>query len=317
MPDSDRELEKRYNNAVLSFRTDQYTLQRRLENQERARDVAETGMEREIRKLAESVQTAEKVSLTLELKSIMKNLQRHTDVLRKAGMKVSAQAEQHGCFQQEAKAGQVIEIFINYAEYLRLCNERAKEAEESRQKEMLAIENSRHSRNDVANGKLKNGYCAKCHERMPNDSADKGSSSPEEKKKEKSRSLTFFGLAKSILRERKKSARKEETIQEEETEKQVEDSESVDAKPKCVNYSPNLETSRRERDIRSHRSRISHCDCVSTLIRFFFSVAILSAILFVFANYVEVDLALLNKNWNDKLTMYGKRFFNTGKKSAI
>ena len=74
--------------------------------------------------------------------------------------------------------------------------------------------------------------------------------------KEKSKSLTFFGLAKSILRERKKSARKEEIIREEETEKQIEGSESVDAKPKCVNYSPNLETlervetSERELDIR-------------------------------------------------------------------
>ena len=39
-------------------------------------------------------------SLSFTLQEMLGGLVSHTDVLRKAGMKVSAQAEQHGCFQQ-------------------------------------------------------------------------------------------------------------------------------------------------------------------------------------------------------------------------
>ena len=40
------------------------------------------------------------LSLSFTLQEMLGSLVIHTDVLRKAGMKVSAQAEQHGCFQQ-------------------------------------------------------------------------------------------------------------------------------------------------------------------------------------------------------------------------
>eukprot|EP00795_Rhopilema_esculentum_P005085 gene5085-202_t len=314
MSNLEKDLEKKYNAAVLSFKTDQYTLQRRLENQERARDVAESGMEREIRKLHESLQVASKVAMTFELKEIITNLERHIDVLRKAGMKVSAQAEQHGCFQQESKVAPTLECLISYAEHLQLRLERSKEADDSRNKE-LVLESQYSIGNDANHVKQKYGYCEKCRGALTFEESNRnGSDFSKEEKSKKSSSSTFFGLASSILRERKNDLHKKSS---EVSEVLFQDNEDISKTPNSVNFAPNEKEPETTAPLRAQKSRGSYCECVGTILRFILSVAIMSAMLLVFAKYVEVDLPLVNKNWNDKLIMYGKRFFGSSNNNAV
>ena len=59
---------------------------------------------------------------------------------------------------------------------------------------------------------------------------------------------------------------------------------------------------------RSEKPARSLLDCVTMVFRFFVSVAMLSTVLFLFSNYVEIDLTRMVNNWNEQLIMYAKRF---------
>eukprot|EP00794_Sanderia_malayensis_P012694 gene12694-13996_t len=320
LTDTDKDLEKQFTNAVLAFRTDQYTLQKRLENQERARDVAESGMEREIRKLIDSIKVAEHACVALEQKETVENLYAHADILRKTGMKVSAQAEQHGCFQQESRAAKMIEIFINYAENLRLCIERAKEVEDNRSKDIIpSLPAMKFGDPDDPAG-VKNRmskYCEKCNGRLT--SSDKNSDVKtgfltEDQLEEKSiENAASFAPVAPELRQRRKT--KDNEIGEP-TENELKYKETFIADSKTINYAADVE--KHIQGSTTHAMpRRGLCSFLQTILRFFLSLAILSAILFMVANYVEIDLRLLSRNWNDKFIMYGKKFFNQGKKNAI
>jgi len=116
-----KELEKKFNNAVFSFNTDQYTLQKRLENQERARDVAESGMDKELQKLKSSVHSISRLQKgTSEYEDAFQSLLSESSILQKAAMKISAQSEQHGCYQQESRQAPNVDIMIKYADHLRI-----------------------------------------------------------------------------------------------------------------------------------------------------------------------------------------------------
>jgi len=320
----DKDLEKRFNTILLSFKTDQYTLQRRLENQERARDVAESGMEREIRKLAEKLQTAKKLSFTKELKEMLGSLVIHTDVLRKAGMKVSAQAEQHGCFQQEWKLAPVIETIISYAERLRLALARSKEIEEVRTREVkINVLPSAKSGIDKSSESLKvvNSYCKKCNGILNSQSGcevkENGFIGQEQKQEKKSNPLTFFGLTSTILHEKRHFSQKEVKSEEKCF---SQDKETFDGKQEIVNYSSNDAVEKDEEEEEESVSEFeqptsSLCNCVFTVFRFFVSVVMLSTILFLFANYVELDLTMMLKNWNEQLLMYFKKFSSRDKEN--
>ncbi|XP_065654824.1 uncharacterized protein LOC101238151 isoform X2 [Hydra vulgaris] len=116
----DEALEKMYQNVVFSFNTDQFTLQRRLENQERARDVAERGMDKELEKLRHEIKKL--ISLkkgTQEYKEAEESLNKQCDILQRSAMKISAQSEQHGCYQHENLVTSSHEIMIAYVEHLK------------------------------------------------------------------------------------------------------------------------------------------------------------------------------------------------------
>eukprot|EP00111_Clytia_hemisphaerica_P019884 TCONS_00058646-protein len=116
----DQDLEKKFNNLVFAFKTDIYTLQKRLETQERARDVAEASMEKEIMKLSKAIGDVQKNGReTHEYAQTYSLLSHQSDILRKAAMKVSAQSEQHGSYQQENRMCQNFEMIIQYTDALR------------------------------------------------------------------------------------------------------------------------------------------------------------------------------------------------------
>lgn len=117
----DEDMEKKFNNLVLSFQTDQFTLQKRMDNQERARDVAEASMDKEIAKFSSKIKDFRRLQIgTQEFEEAYVYLQRQAEILRKAAMKISAQSEQHGCYQQEFRAVPNMELMIAYTEILKL-----------------------------------------------------------------------------------------------------------------------------------------------------------------------------------------------------
>ncbi|XP_057317485.1 inositol 1,4,5-triphosphate receptor associated 2-like isoform X1 [Hydractinia symbiolongicarpus] len=117
----DEDMEKKFNNLVLSFQTDQFTLQKRMDNQERARDVAEASMDKEIANFSSKIKDFRRLQIgTQEFEEAYVFLQRQAEILRKAAMKISAQSEQHGCYQQEFRAVPNMELMIAYTEILKL-----------------------------------------------------------------------------------------------------------------------------------------------------------------------------------------------------
>ncbi|XP_078359785.1 inositol 1,4,5-triphosphate receptor associated 2-like isoform X2 [Oculina patagonica] len=138
---NEKEIEKQFKTLVLAFQTDQDTLHRRLEIQARARDLAETNMNKELQSMSNVLKEFEQLCFTKDMQDMLAVLKSQVEVIKKSSRRVSTQTEQHGCVQQEARMASGVEVMISHAENLTRHLERVREdLNELRQKERLAAD---------------------------------------------------------------------------------------------------------------------------------------------------------------------------------
>ncbi|XP_033739706.1 uncharacterized protein LOC117327005 isoform X2 [Pecten maximus] len=130
---SELEIEKKFTSLSLAFKTDKLTLEKRLEIQERSRDIAEQNVDTELKGLKENLETLNQLCTDSQVRDVLKKIQAHLDILEQAAARVSSRAEVFGAVQQEKRMSKAIEIMITHVDTIRMVHERVNaELEEAR-----------------------------------------------------------------------------------------------------------------------------------------------------------------------------------------
>lgn len=154
---NDKEIEKQFKTLVLAFQTDQETLNRRLEVQARAREIAECNMNKELQSMSNTLKEFEQLCFTKDMQDMLSVLKTHLEIVKKSSQRMITQTEQHGCVKQEARMSSGVEVMICHAENLTRHMERVREdLNELRMKERLAADESA-SPGTLANGPTRLG----------------------------------------------------------------------------------------------------------------------------------------------------------------
>lgn len=132
---TESEIENKFTSLSLAFKTDKLTLEKRLEIQERYRDLSEQNVDKEIKGLRTSLETISQLPecVDSQVQDVLKKIRRHIDVLEQTSTKVSSRAEVFGAVQQEKRMSKAIEVMIAHVENLKMAYEQEhKELEEAR-----------------------------------------------------------------------------------------------------------------------------------------------------------------------------------------
>ncbi|XP_061195163.1 uncharacterized protein LOC133203387 [Saccostrea echinata] len=130
---SEQEIENKFTSLSLAFKTDKITLEKRLEIQERSRDIAEENVAKEIKGLREALEQLNQICVDSQVRDLLLKIQKHVTVLEQASARVSSRAEVFGAVQQEKRMSKAIEIMLTHVDNLRLSHERqTAELEEAR-----------------------------------------------------------------------------------------------------------------------------------------------------------------------------------------
>ncbi|XP_078000076.1 uncharacterized protein LOC144452794 [Glandiceps talaboti] len=121
---SDQEVESKFQALALAFKTDKFTLEKRLELQHRQRDLAEDNVYREVNQLKEALVALNPICVDVETKDVLDKLKHHVDIIQQTATRLSSKAEVHGAVQQEGRMNHAVEVMINHVENLRRLYER-------------------------------------------------------------------------------------------------------------------------------------------------------------------------------------------------
>ncbi|KAG8196798.1 hypothetical protein JTE90_027516 [Oedothorax gibbosus] len=114
------DIEEKYAQLSLAFKTDKFTLGKRLDLQLRQRDIAEKNIESELRALRESLNALNQLCTESDMREIITKTQQHVDIVQQATMRMSSRAETYGAIQQEQRMNCAFETMLNYVEHLKL-----------------------------------------------------------------------------------------------------------------------------------------------------------------------------------------------------
>ncbi|XP_069102190.1 uncharacterized protein [Argopecten irradians] len=127
------EIEKKFTSLSLAFKTDKLTLEKRLEIQERSRDIAEQNVDTELKGLKDNLETLNQLCIDTQVRDVLRKIQAHLDILEQATARVSSRAEVFGAVQQEKRMSKAIEIMITHVDTIRMVHDRVNsELEEAR-----------------------------------------------------------------------------------------------------------------------------------------------------------------------------------------
>ncbi|KAL4233553.1 mrvi1 protein [Mactra antiquata] len=130
---TDQEIESKFTSLSLAFKTDIQTLEKRLEIQERSRDIAEENVDKEIRGLRSGLETLNQICTDPQVREVLSKIQKHIDILEKSTARVSSRAEVFGAIQQEKRMSKAVDIMVHHVENIRRVHEREHaELEEAR-----------------------------------------------------------------------------------------------------------------------------------------------------------------------------------------
>ncbi|XP_077863880.1 uncharacterized protein LOC100379008 [Saccoglossus kowalevskii] len=121
---SDHEVEAKFNSLALAFKTDKFTLEKRLELQERQRDIAEVNVEKETNLLKASLQDLNPLCVDVKTKDLIDKLKYHVDVIQQSASRLCSKSELHGAVQQEGRMNQAVEVMLNHVENLKRLYEK-------------------------------------------------------------------------------------------------------------------------------------------------------------------------------------------------
>ncbi|KAK6169887.1 hypothetical protein SNE40_020859 [Patella caerulea] len=129
----EKEVENKFNALSLAFRTDRLTLDKRLEIQERARDISEQNVDQELHGLREAVETLNRLCSDTQIREVITKIRNHIDVLEQCAARVSSRAEVLGAVQQERRMCRAMEVMIVHVDnQKRLYEKDHSELEEAR-----------------------------------------------------------------------------------------------------------------------------------------------------------------------------------------
>lgn len=114
------DIEERYARLALAFKTDKFTLSKRLDLQKRQRDIAEKNIETELDSLRESLNALNQLCTESDMREIITKTQQHVDIVQQATHRMSSRAETYGAIQQEERLNCAFETMLNYVEHLKL-----------------------------------------------------------------------------------------------------------------------------------------------------------------------------------------------------
>ncbi|XP_055953916.1 inositol 1,4,5-triphosphate receptor associated 1-like isoform X3 [Argiope bruennichi] len=114
------DIEEKFARLSLAFKTDKFTLGKRLDLQLRQRDIAEKNIETELKNLRESLNALNQLCTESDMREIITKTQQHVDIVQQATMRMSSRAETYGAIQQEQRMNCAFETMLNYVEHLKL-----------------------------------------------------------------------------------------------------------------------------------------------------------------------------------------------------
>ncbi|XP_012943760.1 serine-rich adhesin for platelets [Aplysia californica] len=120
----EKEIESKFVSLSLAFKTDKLTVDQRVSVQERARDLAEQNVDRELQGLREAVEVMSDLVPDSQVRDVLQRIRQHIDVLEQSAARVSSRAEVFGAVQQERRMCKAMEVMVLYTENLRRIRER-------------------------------------------------------------------------------------------------------------------------------------------------------------------------------------------------
>lgn len=113
------DIEEKFARLSLAFKTDKFTLSKRLELQQRQRDIAEKNIESELKALRESLNALNQLCADPDMREVITKTQQHVDIVQQATVRMSSRAETYGAIQQEQRMNCAFETMLNYVEHLK------------------------------------------------------------------------------------------------------------------------------------------------------------------------------------------------------
>ncbi|KAK4307395.1 hypothetical protein Pmani_020848 [Petrolisthes manimaculis] len=121
---SAQEIENKFNQLSLAFRTDGVTLRQRLDLQQRHRDNAESNFNRELSQLRDSLIALHSECLDTELADAVSLARRNLDILTTSSTRVLSNSEVWGAVQQEWRVSRAVEVLLLHVDNVKRMYER-------------------------------------------------------------------------------------------------------------------------------------------------------------------------------------------------
>ncbi|KAK3858858.1 hypothetical protein Pcinc_034978 [Petrolisthes cinctipes] len=121
---SAQEIENKFNQLSLAFRTDGVTLRQRLDLQQRHRDNAESNFNRELSQLRDSLIALHSECLDTELADAVSLARRNLDILTTSSTRLLSNSEVWGAVQQEWRVSRAVEVLLLHVDNVKRMYER-------------------------------------------------------------------------------------------------------------------------------------------------------------------------------------------------
>ncbi|KAG1677530.1 Protein MRVI1 [Nymphon striatum] len=108
------ELENKFNNVALAFKTDRLTVKERLDSHRRQRDVAEKNIESEHATLKNFINEISHVTKDVETRDNVAKILNHLDIFMQSVSRLSSKAEVYGSVQQEERISNVLDVVMTH-----------------------------------------------------------------------------------------------------------------------------------------------------------------------------------------------------------
>ncbi|XP_038677047.1 inositol 1,4,5-triphosphate receptor associated 2-like [Scyliorhinus canicula] len=138
---TEKDIESAFIHLSLAFKSDMFTLKQRLEVEERARDVAEENIRKELEGCKIIQQKLKAVCLDGQRKEILKQLERNLQILETSISRVVNKSEILGAVHQEARMSRSVQVMVEHVENLKSMH--AKEHAELQEMKKIIQQNSR------------------------------------------------------------------------------------------------------------------------------------------------------------------------------
>ncbi|KAL3882484.1 hypothetical protein ACJMK2_028821 [Sinanodonta woodiana] len=130
---SEQEIESKFTSLALAFKTDKRTLEKRLEIQERTRDLAEENVDKELQGIRDKLDTLNHLCTDPQVRRELSKIRQHLETLQQTAARVSSRAEVYGAVQQEKRFSFAVDVMVTHVENLRRVHEKEHaELEEAR-----------------------------------------------------------------------------------------------------------------------------------------------------------------------------------------